>query len=133
MQYVALFKKEKKGFGVIFPDLPECITFGDNLDEAVDQAHEALALFLEYMREEGTVLPEPTPKKALLAKDEHKGCKAINITAQGDGSDFVEFEAVMHAHLMKRIEKYCREYGVSPADFLAVASREAIRNDVFAE
>lgn len=133
MQYVALFKQEKKGFGVFFPDLPECTTFGDNLDEAVDQAHEALALFLEFKAQEGESVPSPTSKKALLADPEHKGCKAINISAKGDGSDFEEFEVTMHAHLLNRIEKYCREYGVSPADFLAVAAREAIRTDVFAE
>lgn len=133
MQYVALFEKEKKGFGVVFPDLPECTTFGENLDEAVDQAHEALALYLEYMIQKGHSLPEATPKKTLLANPEFKGRKAINISAKGDGTDFEEFEVTMHAHLLERIEKYCREYGVSPADFWAVASREALRVDVFAE
>ena len=131
MQYVALFQKEKKGFGVEFPDIPECTTFGENLDEAVDQATESLALFLESLIEEGKALPEPTPKKELLGRAEYKGRKAINISAEGDGSDFEEFEMVMLSHLLKRVEKYCREHGVSEADFLAVAAREAMRNDVF--
>ncbi|QGY40902.1 HicB family protein [Pseudodesulfovibrio cashew] len=133
MQYVALFHKEKKGYGVTFPDFPECTTFGEDLDEAVDQAHEALALYLEYFLENGGTLPDPTPKKSLLALPENNESKAINIAVQGDGSDFEEFEVTMHAHLLSRIEKYCTLYGVSPADFFAVASREAIRNDVFSE
>lgn len=53
MQYVALFHKEKNGFGVTFPDFPECTTFGEDLDEAVDQAHEALALYIEFYLEQG--------------------------------------------------------------------------------
>lgn len=73
MQYVALFNKEKHGFGVEFPDFPACTTFGENLDEAVDQAHEALALYIEFYQEDGNVLPKPTSKKELLAKPEHKG------------------------------------------------------------
>lgn len=133
MQYVALFEKEKRGFGVSFPDFPGCKTFGGNLDEAVDQAHEALALYLESFQEEGNALPEPSSKKALLARPENKGSKAINIEVAGDGSDFEEFEVTMHIHLLERIEKYCREYGLSPADFLAVASREAIKSDIFAD
>lgn len=133
MQYVALFTKEKRGFGVSFPDFPGCTTFGENLDEAVDQAHEALALYLEYFLEEGNALPEPSVKKTLMALPENKGKKAINVKVAGDGSDFEEFEVTMHVHLLERIEKYCREHGASPADFLAVASREAIKSDVFAD
>lgn len=133
MQYVALFHKEKAGFGVTFPDFPECTTFGENLDEAVDQAHEALAVYLEYYLGEGGELPEPTGKKTLLELPENKEAKAINISVAGDGSDFEEFEVTMHTHLLSRIEKYCREYGVSPADFLAVAAREGIKNDIFAD
>jgi len=133
MQYVALFHKEKNGFGVTFPDFPECTTFGENLDEAVDQAHEALALYIEFYLEEGGKLPEPKTKKVIMAQSENKGVKAINVSVAGDGSDFEEFEVAMHTHLLSRIEKYCREYGVSPADFLAVAAREGIKNDIFAE
>ncbi|MDC0335497.1 type II toxin-antitoxin system HicB family antitoxin [Pseudodesulfovibrio sp.] len=133
MQYVALFGKEKHGFSVEFPDFPGCTTCGDNLDEAVDHAHEALALYLEFFLEEGNTLPDPTAKKALLALPENKGKKAINILAEGDGSEFEEFEVVMHGHLLGRIETYCTEYGISPADFFAVAAREAIKNDLFAD
>jgi len=133
MQYVALFHKEKAGFGVTFPDFPECTTFGENLDEAVDQAHEALALYIEYYLEEGGKLPEPTGKKAIMELPGNSEAKAINISVAGDGSDFEEFEVTMHSYLLSRIEKYCREYGVSPADFLAVAAREGIKNDIFAD
>lgn len=133
MQYVALFEEEKQGFAVTYPDFPECTTFGDNLDEAVDQAHEALALYVEFFLEEGNDLPKPSGKKQLLAKPENKGRKAINISVSDDGSDFEEFEVVMHAHLLGRIEKYCKFYGVSPADFFAVAAREAIKADVYSD
>jgi len=133
MQYVALFEKEKKGFGVIFPDFPECTTFGVSLDEAVDQAHEALALYVEDYLEEGRSLPEPSKKKVLLALPENKGRKAINVSVSEDGSDFEEFEVVMHGHLLSRIEKYCKLHGISPADFFAVSAREAIKSDIFAE
>lgn len=133
MQYVALFSEEKHGFSAEFPDFPGCVTCGDTLDEAVDHAHEALSAFVEEMEERGETLPGPTAKKPLLAMPEHAGKKAINVTVHGGGMDFEEFEMAMHFHLLGRIEKYCREHGVSPADFLAVAAREALKNDVFGD
>lgn len=133
MQYVALFEKQKHGFEVTFPDFPECTTFGENLDEAVGQAHEALALYIEFLLEEGGEVPAPTDKKTLLALPENKGRKAIYVEVAGDGSDFEELELVMHTHLVGRMEKYCREYGISPADFLSVAVRETIKADPFSE
>jgi predicted RNase H-like HicB family nuclease len=133
MQYVALFQEDKNGFSVEFPDFPGCVTCGDTLDEAVDHAHEALAVFADEMAEQGQALPEPSTKKSLLAMPEHEGKKAINVSVTGDGSDFEEFEVVMHSHLLERIEKYSKLHGVSPADFLAVAAREAIKNDIFEE
>ncbi|MCJ2164120.1 MULTISPECIES: type II toxin-antitoxin system HicB family antitoxin [unclassified Pseudodesulfovibrio] len=133
MQYVAFIEEEKRGYSVTFPDIPECTTFGDNLDEAVDHAHEALAMFVESLVGANEPLPPPSKKKELLAQLEGKEIKAINISVEGDGSDFEEFEMVMHAHLLGRIEKYCRQYGISPADFLAAAAREAIKSDIFSE
>jgi predicted RNase H-like HicB family nuclease len=43
--------------GVVFPELPGCISAGDDLDDAVRMAHEALALHLEGMIADGEALP----------------------------------------------------------------------------
>ena len=45
--YDALFLEEEKGFTVIFPKLPGCITQGDTLKEAEKNAEEALAAYQE--------------------------------------------------------------------------------------
>lgn len=131
MIYVALFEADKNGVNVIFPDFPGCTTCGDDLDEAVDMAHEALAGYVEILCEDGVELPEPTPKKVLAKLPENKGKKIINIIVEGDGTDFEEFELVMHSHLLKRIEKYSKDHGISPADFFAVAARQTLKSDIF--
>jgi len=133
MQYVALLEQEKRGYSVTFPDFPECTTFGADMDEAVDQAHEALALYVEYFLEQGGVLPEPMTKKAVAALPGSAGKKAVNITVLAGGGDFAELEVVMHVHLLGRIERYCRDHGISPADFLAVAARHGLRADLLAD
>jgi len=47
--YIALFEYEKgkKGLGVSFPDLPGVVTAGNDYEDAVKMAHEALALAAE--------------------------------------------------------------------------------------
>lgn len=43
--------------GVWFPDLPGCFAAGDTLDEALQNAPEALALWIETMRADGQDIP----------------------------------------------------------------------------
>jgi predicted RNase H-like HicB family nuclease len=56
-EYIALFEYErgKHGVGVVFPDLPGCISHGVDFDDAYRKAHEALALYADGEPD----LPEP--------------------------------------------------------------------------
>lgn len=51
---------ELDGYSVWFPDLPECHTDGDNLDDTVNMAAEALELVIESYIDNGRALPEPS-------------------------------------------------------------------------
>jgi predicted RNase H-like HicB family nuclease len=57
--YVALIEDAgpEKAVGVVFPDLPGCFSAGDTLDEAITNAPEALALWIEGMIELGNPIP----------------------------------------------------------------------------
>jgi len=60
--FTALFEPgEVKGFTVSFPDLPGCITEGDDFEEAAVNAKEALELHLYGMEEDGIEFPIPSP------------------------------------------------------------------------
>ncbi len=60
-QYIALFEynKEDKEVGVVFPDFPGCVSQGDDYEDAVRMAHEALAFHIHGMKEDGETIPEP--------------------------------------------------------------------------
>ena len=49
---------EEGGFGVYFPDLPGCVTYGSDIDDARIKAKEALELHIYGMQEDGEELPE---------------------------------------------------------------------------
>ena len=50
--YPAIFHKaEEGGFWVSFPDIPECLTQGDDMQQAYEMAVDALGLALTAMEE----------------------------------------------------------------------------------
>lgn len=61
MFYPALFHKaEEGGFWVSFPDIPECLTQGDDMTQAYEMAVEALGLALVCREKEHQPIPEIT-------------------------------------------------------------------------
>lgn len=58
--YIALFEENGSGgYGVVFPDFPGCISAGDNYEDALRMAHEALSFHVHGMKEDGDKIPEP--------------------------------------------------------------------------
>jgi predicted RNase H-like HicB family nuclease len=45
--------------GVWFPDLPGCFSAGETLDEAIENAPEAIAVYAEALTKDGRDLPPP--------------------------------------------------------------------------
>ena len=63
--YPAIFTEEEDGILVDFPDLPNCYTDGANLEEAFENAEDALALALWHLEEERADIPVPSAPAAL--------------------------------------------------------------------
>ena len=57
--------QEDVGYHVYAPDLPGLHTQGDTLDEATDNAREALALYVVGLREEGLPLDTGVVRRKL--------------------------------------------------------------------
>ena len=67
--YPAVFHKEDDGFWVSFPDFPECLTEGDDMEQAYEMAFEALGLAITSRKEEGESIPSPSPIDSIDAAD----------------------------------------------------------------
>jgi len=59
--YVAIVEEAgpEKAVGIWFPDLPGCFSAGDDVDEALRNAGEAVGLYAEELAKEGRSLPRP--------------------------------------------------------------------------
>ena len=68
--YPAIFHKaEEGGFWVSFPDLPECLTDGDNMEQAYEMAVDALGLSLTSRINENQTIPEPSQADLIVVED----------------------------------------------------------------
>lgn len=63
IRYQAHLQKEKKGYSISFPDLPGCISCGDTLEESLNNAREALDLYLEEAVDPNWSLPAAKERK----------------------------------------------------------------------
>ncbi len=46
------------GYMVTVPALPGCITYGENLEESIEMAKEAIKLYIEVLQERGEKIPD---------------------------------------------------------------------------
>lgn len=60
--YLAVFEPTETGYSVYFPDLPGCVSYGEDFEEAQRQAADALGLHIYGMEKDGDEIP--TPSKA---------------------------------------------------------------------
>jgi predicted RNase H-like HicB family nuclease len=133
-KYIAFIELEKKTvdgvLGVVFPDFPGCISCGDDYDEAYRNAHEALALHVNGIREDGLDLPNPSALEHIerewedyAAWEQSKFAVAyINVLPP---SQTKKFTISMDTGLMAEIDARTKNRSA----FLASAARQYMGND----
>ena len=60
LTYLAVFEAAGSGISAYFPDVPGCVSCGDNFDHTLRMAQEALSLHIYGMEQDGEPLPERT-------------------------------------------------------------------------
>ncbi len=59
--YPAIFTPEANGqFSICFPDIENCFTCGDNLEDGMNMAEDVLSLMLTQLEDKGREIPAPT-------------------------------------------------------------------------
>ena len=55
---IHLHEEAEGDFTVSVPALPGCITYGEDVDEAIKMAKEAIELYIEELHERGEAIPD---------------------------------------------------------------------------
>lgn len=68
--YPAVFTPEENGqFSICFPDIENCFTCGDNLEDGISMAEDVLSLTLTHLEDEGRKIPEASAINSLAAEN----------------------------------------------------------------
>jgi predicted RNase H-like HicB family nuclease len=126
-QYIALIHKDAgSDYGVLFPDLPGCVTAGVDLDDARAMAEEALALHLAGMAADEEPIPKPSSLEAVMADRENRDAVAILVKAPPATAKAVRVNMTIPEDELERIDKFAVEQGYTRSGFLLHAAKKAI-------
>jgi len=64
-RYIALIDGKAGNYGVVFPDLPGCVSMGVTVEDAIANAGEALRDWVDVTEESGEKVPPPRPLEKL--------------------------------------------------------------------
>ncbi|MFZ6049082.1 type II toxin-antitoxin system HicB family antitoxin [Pseudomonas sp. CR3202] len=118
-------------WGVEVPDLPGCFSAGDDLDEAMAMAREAIEGHLEILAEEGT--PIPVAKKVTFhaANSDYAGCTwaLVDIDVTRYMGKAEKLNITLPGYLLNRIDDYVRNHPEqkSRSGFLAAAALRVLQ------
>lgn len=119
------------GFGVVFPDLPGCVSAGDTVQQAAENAAEALALHIEGMAEDHDPIPAPSAPDAPLPDwlADVPGSRLVArvlVPVEMPGKA-VRVNVTLDELLLQRLDQVAAAEGQSRSGYLAEAVRERLR------
>lgn len=123
MNYVIAIEPgdKKHAFGVAVPDLPDCYSAGDTLDEAIANAREAIELWLETVIDDGLPVPQPKPLAVLQANPEYAGwiwaVIGVDLASLSDKAERINI--TLPARVLRRIDQAAKQAGETRSAYLA--------------
>lgn len=76
--FPSIIKVVEDSYEVSFPDIDNCFTFGDSLEDVLDSARDVLELCLYDMEQDNIPIPEPSGIKDIKL-DENESIAWINV------------------------------------------------------
>lgn len=123
-----VYKEPNTQYGVTFPDLDGCFTSAPTLKEALIEAEEALALYLEGLRENGEEVPEPMPLEVAQQKERGPGVHALFLIEAPEGPA-KKVLISLPADLLQRMDGFAKREGYTRSGFLARAAKYFMRGE----
>ena len=125
--YIGLIRKEKNSnYGVEFPDFPGCVTAAKTLAEAHTMAQQALNAHLQFMAEDGDVIPKPSSLEEIMQKKANKDTVAIMVEAINPYA-VKRVNITLREDILEKIDRFARSQGMTRSNFLATAALQELK------
>ncbi|WP_296266474.1 type II toxin-antitoxin system HicB family antitoxin [Pseudomonas sp. UBA6562] len=122
---------EQHAWGVEVPDIPGCFSAGEDLDDAMAMAKEAMEGHLELLAEEGAVIPTASKVTVHSAKPDYAGCiwAVVDIDITKYLGKAEKLNITLPGYLLNRIDEYVKYHPEqkSRSGFLASAALRVLQ------
>lgn len=112
---------ETTAYGVVVPDLPGCFSAGDTLDEAITNAEEAAAAWIDAALDAGERIPAPSSVDGIRAQEEFAGWLfgVIHVEFALLNDTVERVNITLPRRVLARIDAKARAQGESRSGFIA--------------
>ncbi len=111
----------EQAYGVVVPDLPGCFSAGDSLDQAMENARQAIELWLEVAIDDGQAIPQPQALEVHRRKREFRGWAwgvvTVDIASLSDKAERINI--TLPSRVLRRIDQAAKEAGESRSGYIA--------------
>ena len=129
MKYPVLIHKESSSdFGVTVPDLPGCYSAGTTMEEALENAHEAVLTHVEGLLMDQELIPTPSSVESLLPEWNEEGAVwalvAVDLSVLSKRAKRVNI--TVPENLLRKIDAFAMKDGDSRSGLLVTAALQYI-------
>ena len=131
MRYpIAIESGDKRhGCGVVEPDLPECFSAGDTLEETLARAQEAILLHLAALLDDSRAMPEPSDLATLQRERTYRGWTwaVIDVDLSELSDKAARINITLPQRIRRAVDLHARRSGETRSGFLVRAAVDAMR------
>lgn len=122
---------KKTAFGVVVPDLPGCFSAGDTVEEAFENAREAIEAHCEALAEAGEDMPQPRPMSEWQEKRGYRGWVwgIVEVAVERLFGPAEKINITVPGRILRQIDDYAREHGQTRSGFLVQAALDSMRRE----
>ena len=129
MKYAVYLEKDPDSdFGVTVPDLPGCFSAGTTVEEALENAAEAILTHLEGLLLDGETVPAPTSVNTLRTRSRARDLTwaLVDVDPALLSTDVRRINVSIPAHLLSKVDAFARREGETRSGLLSSAVIEYI-------
>jgi predicted RNase H-like HicB family nuclease len=131
MRYsIFVHKDPDSSYGVIFPEVPGCFSAGDTMDEALQNAVEALAFHFDGLEADGDPLPQPDSVEAILRDpkyaEDREGAIIASVPLIRDLGSTARINVSLDLGLLEAVDGEARRRKQTRSAFIASAVKKEL-------
>lgn len=111
---------DKHAYGVVVPDLPGCFSAGDTLDEAFENAKEAISGWIELEMEEGHAIPQPSSISEISKQEDFKGWLfgVVDVQPESLSDKAQRVNITLSARVLRRLDYLAKQSGDTRSGYI---------------